>query len=98
MKKNNTIEIIIDDAVIDEIEMLGYEYESRKSVVAEMLSSNMNTNTDSFKKYEREMLEFKIQFEQAKKEIEKIYVNPVENGSHWNLDYESKTLTIYLKD
>lgn len=88
--------IKVEDAIIDEIEALGYEYETRKSVVAEMLSADMNTDTKAFETYQRELLEYKVKFEQAKREFQKMYVDPVEGATSWNLNYADKEVTITL--
>jgi hypothetical protein len=41
-------EIIIDPAITNSIEAIDYEIASRKTLIAFMLSSNMEINTESF--------------------------------------------------
>lgn len=92
----NTREIIIEDSIRDLIESLDYEYSTRKDAIAFMVSNNMNINTDSFKQYQQEMIEFNVKFIEAKKQLEEKYVLPVidDYKVNWTLDYRTSKLII----
>ena len=53
-------------------------------------------STDSFKKYQKEMAEFSMMFNEAKREIEKTYVLPIigDKKVTWTLEYDTCELTI----
>ena len=92
---NNKI-IKIDEKIRDLIESYDYEYNSRRDIIAFMLSNNMDISTESFKKYQKEMQDFLVMFNTAKEEISKKYVNDLIEGKNakWTLDYASCELTI----
>ena len=92
----HTITKTLNEEVVSKIESLAFEVEARKSVIAEMLSLNMDVTTDAFSKYQSELVRFKAQFETAKKAIETEYVAPIPGWKNWNLDYATRTLTVQV--
>lgn len=90
----------IDESIRDLVEAYDYEYNSRKELIAFMISNNMDINTDAFNKYQKEMQEFLVLFNTAKEEISKRYVNDLLNGRNakWTLDYSSCELTVEFTD
>ena len=55
----------------------------------------MGIDTDTFKKYNKEYMEFYVQYNEAKNKLEEMYVRTaVENPKDWNLDFESGEITI----
>ena len=88
--------IKIDEKIRDLVESYDYEYNSRKELIAFMLSNNMDINTDAFRKYQKEMQEFLVQFNTAKEEISRKYVENLLEGRNakWTLDYATCDLTI----
>lgn len=99
MAKNVT-EVKVDAGIRDAVEAYDYEYSSRRDAITFMLANNMDTDTEAFKKYQKEMIEFMAKFTKAKAEVEKTYVFPVTNGArvNWSLDYETCELTITFLD
>ena len=93
---NNKKVVNIAESIVNYIERLDYELNSRKNIVAFMLSSNMDITTESFKRYEDEMVEYQIKFDQAKQELEEKYVLPIigDNKVNWSLNYRNQELTI----
>ena len=93
---NNIKEIIIEESVRDFIESMDYEYSARRDAITFMLSNNMDINTDAFKQYQKEMIEYNIKFVEAKKQLEEKYVLPIigEHKVKWSLDYETAKLTV----
>lgn len=91
------IEVTIDQDIVNQLEALNYEVQARKSVVAEMLAQNMDIGTSSFEKYQRELVEFTVQYEAAKNELQKQYVDSIDGAERWNLDFNSGILTVTLK-
>lgn len=92
--------IKIDESIRDLVEAYDYEYNSRKELIAFMISNNMDINTDAFNKYQKEMQEFLVLFNTAKEEISKKYVNELLDGRNakWTLDYSSCELTVEFTD
>lgn len=97
---NETKIIKVEPAVRDYVEGLDYEYSTRRDLVAFMISNNMDTTTDSFVKYQKEMGEYNTKFKMAKQEIEDQYVKPVIGDSkvRWVLNYRDCELTITYLD
>lgn len=89
-----TIEKVLDAAAVTALERISYEMEARKSVVAEMLAQNMDTGTEAFARYQKELVSYTVQYETAKREIQKQYVDPVPGAVRWSLDYETAVLSI----
>lgn len=85
---------VLDENDVIEVERYGYEYEARKSVIAEMLAQDMDISTTAFNNYQKELVKYKALFENEKKEIENKYVKDVPNWTNWNLDYKSRVLSI----
>lgn len=96
----NVKEIKVDEAVRDVVESYDYEYSTRRDAITFMLSNNMDTGTEAFKTYQKEMIDFMAKFTKAKAEVEKKYVLPETNGArvNWTLDYETCLLTITYLD
>lgn len=89
---------LLDEETVANVERYAYEYEARKSVISEMLSQNMDISTEAFEKYQKEMVKFKVLFENAKQEVENTFVKDIENWKDWHLDYTSKILTVNIGD
>lgn len=85
--------------IIDLLESLQFEVESRKEVIGFLISSN-GINSESFRKYEKEYQEFYIKYQTAKDEFEETYVRPnisEEDGYvSWDLDFQLKEVKIYI--
>lgn len=82
--------------IVNYLESLSMEIAARQDVVAFMLDRGMDTGSAQFKAYHRELVEFKVQFEAAKKKLEEEFVIPNADGKtvNWSLDYESGVLTV----
>ena len=59
---NKVQKIKIDEDISTKIEALQYEIDTRKDVIAFMIASDMNMETDAFKKYSKELTEFTVQY------------------------------------
>lgn len=80
---------------INFIESLHYEVNARKELISFIVSKDMGIDTDTFKKYNKEYMEFYVQYNEAKNKLEEMYVRTaVENPKDWNLDFESGEITI----
>ncbi len=92
----DSIKIKVDEQDKNYVESLDYELTSRKDIIAYMLSNNMNTNTDAFRSYQKEAVQFEVQYREAKRIIEEKYVLP-NIGDHmvnWRLDYTTSELNV----
>ena len=92
---NTKIVKIENQDFINLIESLHYEVNSRKDLIAFMLNSNMRTDTEAYERYNKEYMEFYIQYTEAKNKLEEMYVfTAVENPINWNLDFTTGEVTI----
>lgn len=96
---NKTKVFEVSDNLVNVVEAYHYEVNARMSLISYMLSNNMNLNTDSFRNYQDQLVEFEKKYELAKLEVERAIVTPFlnENGitnANWNLDFTEKRLTI----
>jgi hypothetical protein len=90
-----TNKIIISERFRDYIEGLSFEKTARANLITFMLDNNMD-NKEMFEKINTEYLEYYIQFELAKKQLEEIYLaSAYKTIPNWSLDYHSKEVTIY---
>lgn len=86
---------IENQKLIDYMEGLSYEVAARRDVITFMLANKMDTDSAQFRAYHKEYMEFFVQLENAKAQLEKDYVRPnIQGKAEWNLDYETRLLTI----
>jgi hypothetical protein len=79
------------------LEAAGYELEARKEIIKEMLALDMDTETEAFSRYQRELVEYKTKFELLKAEFETNVVKALwPNAVRWNLQYSSCELVVEL--
>lgn len=96
------IEIKIKQEVIDYLQRLHFEVESRKDIIQRIIEAHAyDENTDIldsrvFKKYDRELSELKAEYELAKLEVTKEYVPDEfkETNIIWNIDFQTAVMTI----
>lgn len=93
----NEKKIIVEQDICDLIERYQYEMIARKEIIAFMLESGMNTDTNSFKAYEKEYLEYFVKYNEAKNQLEQLYIIPVLGKvQNWNLNFRTRELTVNL--
>lgn len=97
MKK---IEIEVKDSVMVELlESLSLEVFSRKDVISFILSSDVLVpDSKSFKQYHDEYQKFYKQYDVAKQEFQKLYVDVIPNAVDWNLDFNDSLLTVTVDE
>lgn len=95
-----TIEITIENKkMVELLESLSLETDSRRDVISFMLSNDMMlTNSTSFKKYHDDYQKFYKQYDEAKREFQKMYVDNIPNAIHWNLDFSDSLLTVTVNE
>jgi hypothetical protein len=86
------MKIIVDKNLVERIEALQYEVESRKDIISQILANGFKTAGDAFEKYQSEYKEFFIQYNKAKQEMLDAYNIP--NGAKWNLTFNNCELTV----
>ena len=86
------MQINVEKSMVEKIEALQYEVESRKDVISQILASGFKISGDTFEKYQTDYRNFFIQFNKAKQEMLKVYNVP--GTAKWNLDFASGILTI----
>lgn len=87
--------INVPEDVVLNIQTLAAQEESRKEIIAFMLSNKYETDTKQFQKFQTEYEEAYFKFSQAKQDFENQYVRTViENPQSWNLDYATCSATI----
>ena len=87
---------IEDQDIINLLQRLQYEVESRKEIIGFIISTD-GINSESFKKYEKDYQDFYIQYQEAKAQFEELYVKPaVPDASfiNWKLNFERAEVTI----
>jgi hypothetical protein len=90
-----TEKIFVSDTFRDYMEALQVEKDSRANLITFMMNTNMG-NTEAFNKLQQEYLLFFMEYELAKRMLEKIYLKPkYEKIRSWNLDFRSKEITVY---
>ena len=84
--------INVDKTLVEKIETLQYEVESRKDVISQILAKGFKVAGDAFAKYQAEYKEYFIQYNKAKREMLNAY--GVDSNSAWTLDFATCVLTI----
>ena len=87
---------IEDQDIINLLQRLKYEVESRKEIIGFIISTN-GINSESFKRYEKEYQDFYIQYQEAKAQFEELYIRPVMPDAsfiNWDLNFERAEVTI----
>lgn len=80
--------IIVTEEDRDRVQRADIECSSRMHLISFMIDNNMDTQNDTFKRYQKEYQETYVAFNEAKSEIEKKYLMGV-NASSWTLDYKT---------
>lgn len=91
--------IIVSEEIINTLQKLDFEVKSREFIIMAMLKNQSEINTEAFKKYHGEYVDYFSQFEFAKQIVTDTLV-PEALRSHqveWTIDYASKTLIITQK-
>lgn len=84
--------------IVDYLESLSYEVESRKSLLG-FLSEKTTVNNELFDRYFSEYQDFFIQYEFAKKDFEISYVKKkYPNATQWEISFYEKTLTVKVEE
>ena len=88
---------ITDEELVNKLEALNYEVNSRRDIIAFMLSGDY-LRTEAFAQYQQEYQNFYVQYDLLKKMLEDTYVKPLlkdDQTVSWNLDFASGELEIY---
>lgn len=89
---------ILDDSMVDLLESLNYEVETRKSLLG-FLSEQTTYNKDIFNEIFSEYQDFFIQYDIAKKDFEYSYIRKkYTNIVCWNLTFYNKELSITVNE
>lgn len=97
-----TKEITINNQdIINLLERLQYETESRKEVISYMISTD-GIQTPSFDIYEQRYQDAFIEYTAAKQELEKNYIFPnfedKDKVISWNLDFSTHIVKVQYKE
>lgn len=85
----------VEAEMVNSIQRLNVEAESRRNIIAYMLSSGMNIDSEAFLRYQAEYQNFYKDFETAKMVFEKSFVKTqYPNATSWSLDYQTNEVTI----
>jgi len=90
----------ITTAERDKLQALNVELDARKAIISEFLKSGVNVTTPAFKAYEEAYFKVFMEFEQAKREVEKNYVLGEltdDVTANWEVNYDKCEITITLK-
>lgn len=88
--------------IIDDLSRLSIEVEARKELISFMLTNNMDCGTSQFLKYQKEYLDFFTKYQAKKQEFEmNIRTSILEKNEKlisWNLDFNTRELTLTVSD
>lgn len=93
-------EITVDQDLVNKIERRQFEYLSRQDILARLMEGHWDEedvlNSKLFRAYEKQYLDAKIAYENAKAELERRYIQEQYDGRQirWNLDFASCVVTI----
>lgn len=87
---------IEDRNLIDKLQMLSVEVNSRKELLAFMIQNNSYIMAkDAFDKYHKEYQELFAEYDRTKNELQNTYIFPEHQGTvDWSLDFASGELTL----
>lgn len=83
--------VIIEDSIASNIEILQYEVESRKEIIAQILSSMIHVQGSLFENYQKQYHEYFVAYNKAKSDMLKAYNIPA--SANWTLNFDTKELT-----
>ena len=91
-----TIKVTIPEDIRDTIQALQFEVESRKDLLAHMISTGIDLTSDTFKSYEKEYQEYFVKYNLAKEDMQNNCLKPAVDGKliNWNLDFASCEVTL----
>ena len=84
--------IIIDEELCTEIEVLQYEVEARKEIIAKILSSDIAEESPMFEKYQKEYAKYFKAYNDTKRKMLNKY--SVANNTPWSLNFQTRELTL----
>ena len=91
---NEKITIVkVDEKICRTIEALQFEVRARQDLLSFMLDGRSSTNSEQFEKYHDEYIQYHIEYEKAKKDLQDKYV-PAGN-KRWELDFATCEVKIY---
>lgn len=95
---NKIVEVIrVPDDIVNYMEVLAYEVESKKDIIAEMINTE-RIHSQAFKEYEKEYEKIFVTYKAAQEELYTKYIvnNPkcVGRNVTWNFLYKTKEFTI----
>lgn len=98
------IKIDINQELVNYIERLHFEVESRKDIIQRIIEAHANDSdadvlmSPAFKSYSKELADFVAEYEIAKNELQDNYVPKYLEGHkyNWELKFETKQLVISI--
>lgn len=91
----------IDSEIVIDLQRLAVAVESRRDLIAFMISTDMDLTSPKFKEYEEAYESYYFQYSTLKKELENNIIAPAfgkENLIKWNLDFNTEIVTVELKE
>lgn len=86
----------VPEKMRDYLERLSYEVDARKDLLAFLVEREQD-GSDSFKRYHKEYVDLRAEYEMAKKKLADRFVSPDYPDSTWKLDFSTCVLTIEVK-
>ena len=93
MEKNNVTLLKIDENLCKRIEALQFEMRARQDLLSFMLDGRSSTTSEQFEKYHDEYVQYHVEYEKAKQELQNTYVP--DGSKRWELDFASCEVKIY---
>lgn len=94
---NEKMVVSVSQEWVDKIQALQFEVTARKDIISYMLSNGHDMNSEGYKKYYAEYMEFFKEYDKVKDEFAREYVLPYTNNKlvDWNLDFVEKEVTFH---
>lgn len=94
-QKDGKIVAMVGQEECAKLEALSFELAARSAIIKEMLAMNMDTATEAFRTYHRELVQIQAEFDTAKTVFWNLHKDEFPEGAkNWSLDYGSRQLTV----
>lgn len=89
-----TIKFKVNEEIVRKIELLQFEYESKKDILSYMIYNDYPQN-DAFKRYQEDFMKCFTEYNLAKENLQKTVIEPKVKGklNEWNLEFDTCEVT-----
>lgn len=88
------IEIKVSESDANRLEAIHYEMQARRQVLALCIDQGIDPQNETFRRYQEEYISFLAQWEKAKAELERDYLESIPGLRRWSLDWNKRIVTV----